>query len=99
MRTLPAMFTASLVRMCWVAVDVLLATAVMAYAQIEGPKEFKNRTEGIKSVETALASFTPIALTGCSILAFSPAATTINRSCGSWLIAGSTGTSKVMIRR
>ena len=54
----------SIMRLCRVvAGGVFLATTLAAYAQIKGPKQFDNRVEGTKPVPTALAQFTPIALT------------------------------------
>jgi hypothetical protein len=47
----------------WTFGLMLFAVAEMTSAQIAGPKQFGNRVEGTRPVPTALAQFTPIALT------------------------------------
>jgi hypothetical protein len=57
-----AMFDCFGIRVRWIVVGVFL-TMLEAYAQVQGPKQFSNRVEGTRPVPTALAQFTPIALT------------------------------------
>lgn len=57
------MFVFSVRRVRWILRGILLAIALVACAQIQGPRQFSNRIEGTRPVPTALAQFTPIALT------------------------------------